>query len=37
MLCFRTAPYPILIQDKCDDDKKEKGQTQPLFLDNIAE
>ena len=38
MLWFRTAPCPVLIQDKCDDDKKErKGQTQPVFPDNIAE
>ena len=37
-LWFRTVPCPVLIQDKCDDDKKErKGQTQPVFPDNIAE
>lgn len=37
MLQFRTAPCPILIQDKCDNDKeKRKGQTQPVLSDNIA-
>lgn len=37
MLQLRTAPCPISIQDKCDDDKEErKGQTWPVFSDNVA-
>ena len=35
---IQDSACPVLIQDKCDDDKKErKGQTQPVFPDNIAE
>lgn len=38
MLRFRTAPCPILTQDKRDNDKEErKGQTWPVFSDNVAE
>lgn len=33
LLCYRTAPCPILIQDKCDNDKKkEKGKPGLYFL-----